>query len=52
MTLADGRRVCLVREREGDISVHPNFRLILLANRPGYRRSYLMLPSRLAVIFL
>jgi hypothetical protein len=39
MTLADGRRVCPVREREGDICVHPNFRLILLANRPGYRES-------------
>ncbi|KDQ56692.1 hypothetical protein JAAARDRAFT_207783 [Jaapia argillacea MUCL 33604] len=36
MTLADGRRVRAVREREGDIVVHPNFRLILLANRPGY----------------
>jgi von Willebrand factor A domain-containing protein 8 len=38
MTLFDGRRVCPVREREGDIAVHPNFRLILLANRPGYRK--------------
>ncbi|RDB28140.1 von Willebrand factor A domain-containing protein 8 [Hypsizygus marmoreus] len=36
MTLSDGRRVRPVREREGDIPVHPNFRLILLANRPGY----------------
>ncbi|KAG5651686.1 hypothetical protein H0H81_007817 [Sphagnurus paluster] len=36
MTLSDGRRVRRVREREGDIAVHPNFRLILLANRPGY----------------
>ncbi|KAF5384151.1 hypothetical protein D9615_003188 [Tricholomella constricta] len=36
MTLSDGRRVRPVREREGDIAVHPNFRLILLANRPGY----------------
>lgn len=37
LTLSDGRRVCLVRERKGDIAVHANFRLILLANRPGYR---------------
>ncbi|KAF8056895.1 AAA domain-containing protein, partial [Lyophyllum atratum] len=36
MTLSDGRRVRPTREREGDIAVHPNFRLILLANRPGY----------------
>ncbi|TFK31838.1 AAA domain-containing protein [Crucibulum laeve] len=36
MTLSDGRRVRPVREREGDIVVHNNFRLILLANRPGY----------------
>jgi len=38
MTLADGRRVRAVRERESDIVVHPMFRLILLANRPGYRK--------------
>ena len=37
LTLADGRRVRQMKEREGDIVVHPNFRLILLANRPGYR---------------
>jgi von Willebrand factor A domain-containing protein 8 len=37
LTLSDGRRVRRVKEREGDIAVHPNFRLILLANRPGYR---------------
>jgi MoxR-like ATPase len=37
MTLADGRRVRAVRDRESDIIVHPKFRLILLANRPGYR---------------
>lgn len=37
MTLADGRRVRAIKEREGDIVVHPKFRLILLANRPGYR---------------
>ncbi|KAM5545989.1 hypothetical protein V8D89_000115 [Ganoderma adspersum] len=36
LTLADGRRVRQMKEREGDIVVHPNFRLILLANRPGY----------------
>ncbi|KAF9034673.1 hypothetical protein BDZ89DRAFT_1157933 [Hymenopellis radicata] len=36
MTLSDGRRVCSVRERDNDIVVHANFRLILLANRPGY----------------
>ncbi|TFK29464.1 hypothetical protein FA15DRAFT_344640 [Coprinopsis marcescibilis] len=36
LTLSDGRRVRAVKEREGDIIVHPNFRLILLANRPGY----------------
>ncbi|KAL1948550.1 hypothetical protein VTO73DRAFT_12625 [Trametes versicolor] len=36
LTLADGRRVRETKEREGDIVVHPNFRLILLANRPGY----------------
>lgn len=39
LTLADGRRVRETKEREGDIVVHPNFRLILLANRPGYRAS-------------
>ena len=37
LTLSDGRRVRPIRERESDIVVHPNFRLILLANRPGYR---------------
>ena len=37
MSLPDGRRVCAEPEREGDICVHPDFRLILLANRPGYR---------------
>ncbi|PFH48924.1 hypothetical protein AMATHDRAFT_148764 [Amanita thiersii Skay4041] len=36
MTLSDGRRVRPFREREGDIAVHPDFRLVLLANRPGY----------------
>lgn len=38
MTLSDGRRVRPIRERDSDIQVHPNFRLILLANRPGYRK--------------
>ena len=36
LTLADGRRVRRQKERENDVVVHPNFRLILLANRPGY----------------
>ncbi|KAF9806900.1 hypothetical protein IEO21_08484 [Rhodonia placenta] len=36
LTLADGRRVRRERERDTDVVVHPNFRLILLANRPGY----------------
>ncbi|KAI0772733.1 AAA domain-containing protein [Trametes elegans] len=36
LTLADGRRVRAAKAREGDIVVHPNFRLVLLANRPGY----------------
>ena len=38
MTLSDGRRIRSMKEREGDIAVHPDFRLILLANRPGYRK--------------
>jgi len=38
LTLSDGRRVRPVKGRGGDIIVHPNFRLILLANRPGYRK--------------
>lgn len=37
LTLPDGRRVRSVRQHDEDIAVHPNFRLILLANRPGYR---------------
>ncbi|KJA23810.1 hypothetical protein HYPSUDRAFT_137004 [Hypholoma sublateritium FD-334 SS-4] len=36
MSLTDGRRVRQLVERNGDIAVHPNFRLVLLANRPGY----------------
>ncbi|KAI0089424.1 AAA domain-containing protein [Irpex rosettiformis] len=36
LTLSDGRRVRRHKERETDVIVHPNFRLILLANRPGY----------------
>ena len=39
MSLTDGRRIVFNRERENDVVVHPNFRLILLANRPGYRTS-------------
>ena len=39
MSLADGRRIRFKRERENDVVVHPNFRLVLLANRPGYRES-------------
>ena len=38
MSLSDGRRVRPVYERKGDIAVHPNFRLVLLGNRPGYRK--------------
>ncbi len=41
LTLSDGRRVRKTKERETDVVVHPNFRLILLANRPGYRKSHL-----------
>ena len=44
MSLSDGRRVRPVLEREGDIVVHPNFRLILLANRPGYRKPLFVSP--------
>ncbi|KAK2460039.1 hypothetical protein APHAL10511_007962 [Amanita phalloides] len=36
MTLSDGRRIHSIMERGNDIAVHPNFRLVLLANRPGY----------------
>ncbi|KAF8508458.1 AAA domain-containing protein [Hysterangium stoloniferum] len=36
LSLADGRRVRMDRQREDDVVVHPNFRMILLANRPGY----------------
>lgn len=43
MSLSDGRRVRRSFEREGDIVVHPNFRLVLLANRPGYRTSTICL---------
>ena len=49
MSLSDGRRVRPVLERVGDIVVHPNFRLILLANRPGYRRP-LFVSLRLAFL--
>ncbi|KAI8846560.1 AAA domain-containing protein [Chytridium lagenaria] len=33
MTLADGRKV---RRRGGDVEMHEGFRMIVLANRPGY----------------
>ncbi|KAJ6481917.1 AAA domain-containing protein [Mycena sanguinolenta] len=36
LSLSDGRRVRATKERPSDIPVHPNFRLVLLANRPGY----------------
>ncbi|KAI0296956.1 AAA domain-containing protein [Multifurca ochricompacta] len=36
LTLSDGRRLTHVVKRDGDLPIHPNFRLILLANRPGY----------------
>jgi von Willebrand factor A domain-containing protein 8 len=39
LTLSDGRRLTRVVEREGDLLIHPSFRLILLANRPGYRKA-------------
>lgn len=45
LTLADGRRVRLTKKRENDIVVHPNFRIILLANRPGYRACCLFMYS-------
>lgn len=48
LTLPDGRRVCKTKQRHGDIVVHPNFRLILLANRPGYRKRILS-PMTLAL---
>ena len=38
MSLSDGRRIRTAKERDGDIPVHPDFRLVLLANRPGYRK--------------
>ncbi|KAH8982346.1 AAA domain-containing protein [Lactarius hatsudake] len=36
LTLSDGRRLARAVEREGDLPIHPRFRLILLANRPDY----------------
>lgn len=38
MTLADGRRIRPpgLYAQEGDIVVNPGFRIILLANKPGY----------------
>lgn len=38
LSLPDGRRVRMHRLRDDDIEVHKNFRLVLLANRPGYRK--------------
>ena len=43
LSLGDGRRIRRIRERKDDIVVHPAFRLILLANRPGYRKFLLLL---------
>lgn len=39
MTLADGRRIIPSSHKHSqpnDVIVHPNFRLVLLANRPGF----------------
>lgn len=37
MTLPDGRKIVpSPTGNTGDIAVHPRFRMILLANRPGY----------------
>lgn len=36
MTLEDGRRILPRPGNSNDIVVHPNFRMILLANRPGF----------------
>ncbi len=36
--LFDGHRVYSSREREDSIVVHSGFRLVFLANRPGYRK--------------
>jgi len=50
MTLSDGRRVRrkpIGGEDGGDVYVHPDFRLVLLANRPGYRESRVYLIARL-----
>ena len=48
MSLPDGRKVVRgttkERGREDDIVVHPDFRLVLLANRPGYRKWLLLIP--------
>lgn len=51
MTLSDGRRIRLTKEKDSDIPVHPNFRLILLANRPGYRE-LIYKPSTLVKVTL
>lgn len=36
MSLSDGRRIRPVATEPTDIPVHPSFRMILLANRPGF----------------
>ncbi|GJJ14791.1 hypothetical protein Clacol_009059 [Clathrus columnatus] len=36
LSLPNGQRVRSEKERASDIVVHPNFRMVLLANRPGY----------------
>ncbi|KAI0036975.1 AAA domain-containing protein [Vararia minispora EC-137] len=36
ISLPDGRRVRRTSEREGDVVIRDGFRLVLLANRPGY----------------
>ena len=52
LTLTDGRRVRRTQERDSDIVVHPNFRLILLANRPGYRTSLVKYGFRLTLRYM
>jgi MoxR-like ATPase len=34
--LGDGRRICQNKTRESDVELHRDFRLIVLANRPGF----------------
>lgn len=48
LSLPDGRKVRMrksendVGGNKGDVVMHPGFRLVLLANRPGYRKSLLV----------